>query len=654
MTACPFLTPLSEARFLMHRENDPSPSSPEPGDGPAPGPDTPPSVDWMEMPDVPAPVGLPSWLDMDLPALASAPELPEPPEPTAEAAAEAPPAPPLPPPTQEIPPRTLQLADLNELLASSRPEAVEEPVAVPGRAAAEEPSPGVCSAHKVPIARKGRGQTVGYGITARNTRPHPIHDFTIEHELPPGARLANTQPAAEVRGNRVVWKFGRVEPGMKTQVRVTAAPPAGEEFPPEGDFKISYSLKAAEPRPRLSLRVSGPKGAGVGDAVLVRVEVANRGDAPAEAASCCVELPAGLRPASGSLATFLLGTLAPGASSHLFLQLTASAAGEHVCVIVAEARGGRRAAARLTVTVAAPALRLSLDAPPPCLPGADVAGRVELSNDGNAPAEAVEVTLALPEEARPLSASDGGHCDPTAHRITWRLGSLAPGQTHTLAFAWHAELPAEGVLRARAEDARCAPVEAETRAVIGTGSAAEGGLLEELLGAIDAEMGSRLSEAAPRAAAARQTGDRYLVFTLADIDYAVPLANVLEAGVPPPATPVPHVPEWVVGVANLRGDVVSLVDLRGFLGLEAEAGGAGRRLLVVKARQEELTTGLLVDRLCGIRSLPEARLSGAEALGESPVAPFVRGITEEEGRVVVFLDLDRLLLSPAMRQFEAA
>lgn len=148
-----------------------------------------------------------------------------------------------------------------------------------------------------------------------------------------------------------------------------------------------------------------------------------------------------------------------------------------------------------------------------------------------------------------------------------------------------------------------------------------------------------------------RSGVRHVVFTTGGDTYALPLESVREIARMPQTFPVPNTPTWLAGVTNLRGDVVSVVDLGAFLGLEDGLGRADRRLLAVKATREDVFVGLIVDRVNGIRDLgadrPElpARCAGA-------LTPYISGVGESDGRMVVVLDADRLLLSPAMRQFE--
>lgn len=182
-------------------------------------------------------------------------------------------------------------------------------------------------------------------------------------------------------------------------------------------------------------------------------------------------------------------------------------------------------------------------------------------------------------------------------------------------------------------------------------------ILDEMVAAIDAGITLEAESSAPAAPAAskpwtRTAEEQLVVFTLGGVDYGVAIANLREVGRMPAVTPVPNVPSWVLGVANIRGDVVSLVDLRAFLGLEPYGRQTTARMLVARDRQEEVTAGLVVDQVKGIRYVTADRINPAASPIEDRVAPYLRGFTEQDGRLLVLLDLNRLLLSPEMRQFE--
>jgi purine-binding chemotaxis protein CheW len=146
----------------------------------------------------------------------------------------------------------------------------------------------------------------------------------------------------------------------------------------------------------------------------------------------------------------------------------------------------------------------------------------------------------------------------------------------------------------------------------------------------------------------------HLQFIVAGRDYAVALTNVLEIRSPASVTPLPHVPPWLLGVSNLRGDIVSVVDLRLFLGLPLARPDRQPRLLVAHSTQEHLTTGLLVDGARAICRLTDERITEVTTPVEQSVLPYLLGQAENGSRTLRVLDLERLLQSPEMRQFEEA
>jgi purine-binding chemotaxis protein CheW len=145
---------------------------------------------------------------------------------------------------------------------------------------------------------------------------------------------------------------------------------------------------------------------------------------------------------------------------------------------------------------------------------------------------------------------------------------------------------------------------------------------------------------------------RHVVFSIGTTDYAVPILSVSEVVRPLKITPVPNVPDWVLGVANLRGDIVSVVDLRVFFGQAVPESLPSNRMLVVHTENEDVTTGLIVDRAGGIFDLPQEQIRSPSAPIDDRVTPFMHGVSEINDRLLVVLDLNQLLLSTEMQQFQ--
>lgn len=147
-------------------------------------------------------------------------------------------------------------------------------------------------------------------------------------------------------------------------------------------------------------------------------------------------------------------------------------------------------------------------------------------------------------------------------------------------------------------------------------------------------------------------GVKHVLFVLNETQYAVPMENVLELQRLPRITPLPSVPAWLRGVTNLRGEVLSIVDLRSLLGLPVAETHVSQRLVVVHSMLEEIATGWIVDHVIGMRRLMTDDMLPASTLTTGASARFVSGLVEYDGQLIAVLDVNRILSSPEMRQFE--
>lgn len=142
---------------------------------------------------------------------------------------------------------------------------------------------------------------------------------------------------------------------------------------------------------------------------------------------------------------------------------------------------------------------------------------------------------------------------------------------------------------------------------------------------------------------------RYVVFSLADSKYAIPISNVVEMGRIPQITPVPYLPDWVQGVTNLRGDILSIIELRSFFGLPTQEQFGKARMLVVRSEQNRLTTGLIVDGVHGMRELTEDSFKPVTAALDDQILRFLRGLSVQDEGLLLVLDVDSILSSTEIR-----
>ena len=134
-----------------------------------------------------------------------------------------------------------------------------------------------------------------------------------------------------------------------------------------------------------------------------------------------------------------------------------------------------------------------------------------------------------------------------------------------------------------------------------------------------------------------------VTFYVGDLLLGAEISQVEEINRHIEMTPVPHAPESVRGVVNLRGEVVTVLDLRTILGLGRTAADRNTRNVIVNTAGTR--TGLLVDRIADVVNvrwneidLPPANLSGVQGR-------FLLGVYKLENELLSVLDVSEVLAS---------
>ncbi len=131
-----------------------------------------------------------------------------------------------------------------------------------------------------------------------------------------------------------------------------------------------------------------------------------------------------------------------------------------------------------------------------------------------------------------------------------------------------------------------------------------------------------------------------LAFRLGKEAYGVPVERVREVLRMRDITPVPHTPEFVLGVTSLRGKVLPVVDIGKRLGVSPGTRDDRSRIVVVSMENEE--TGMLVDRMTGVVRIPaEAFRPAPETIESGEGAEFLSGIARKDEVLYILLDIDK-------------
>jgi purine-binding chemotaxis protein CheW len=129
-------------------------------------------------------------------------------------------------------------------------------------------------------------------------------------------------------------------------------------------------------------------------------------------------------------------------------------------------------------------------------------------------------------------------------------------------------------------------------------------------------------------------------FVVGDVAYAVPIVHVQEIVAPLGLTELPHSPDAVAGVADHRGQVLPIIDLRARFRLPKAHDR--RRVKWILVRIEEKTFGLAVDRVTDVFGTGGVDIRPAPALGGGEDSRGIVGVTSYEGNLVFVLDVSRL------------
>jgi purine-binding chemotaxis protein CheW len=130
--------------------------------------------------------------------------------------------------------------------------------------------------------------------------------------------------------------------------------------------------------------------------------------------------------------------------------------------------------------------------------------------------------------------------------------------------------------------------------------------------------------------------------------YGVPITSLHEIVRVPEITAVPDAPEFMEGVINLRGKIVSVIDLRKRFGAREASVHRRNRILVVEHLGR--LSGLIVDSASEVLKIPGADVEPPPAVMQETGLTCVTGLCKYKGRLIMLLDMNKLLEFSGLRQ----
>ena len=138
---------------------------------------------------------------------------------------------------------------------------------------------------------------------------------------------------------------------------------------------------------------------------------------------------------------------------------------------------------------------------------------------------------------------------------------------------------------------------------------------------------------------------QYLTFQLAGEEYGVDILRVQEIKGWERATRIPHVPHYVLGVINLRGKVIPVIDLRRKFGFPAIEHTERTCIIVVDVDLSTVRVmmGIVVDSVSEVLNVSDAEMEETPDFGGRTTTDYILGLAKVKGAVKILLDLDRVL-----------
>ncbi len=158
-----------------------------------------------------------------------------------------------------------------------------------------------------------------------------------------------------------------------------------------------------------------------------------------------------------------------------------------------------------------------------------------------------------------------------------------------------------------------------------------------------------------QAHAAGADTDQYLTFMVAGEEYGVDILKVQEIKGWEAPTQIPNTPAYIQGVTNLRGTIVPIVGLRQRFALEQIPHGPTTVVIVLKVQAEgrERTVGVVVDAVSDVYDVPGAEMKPPPDFGSVISIEFVRGLATVEDKILIILDVDKLLGFKELAELDA-
>ncbi|WP_243438573.1 chemotaxis protein CheW [Fundidesulfovibrio soli] len=134
-----------------------------------------------------------------------------------------------------------------------------------------------------------------------------------------------------------------------------------------------------------------------------------------------------------------------------------------------------------------------------------------------------------------------------------------------------------------------------------------------------------------------------VTFNISQEEFGVDILKVQEIIRIMEITKVPRAPEFVEGVINLRGKVIPIIDLRKRFGMASRGHDSQTRIIVIEINQ--MIVGFVVDSVSEVLRIPASTVEPPPSIMSGIESEYISGVGKLEDRLLILIDLDKLLSS---------
>jgi purine-binding chemotaxis protein CheW len=134
---------------------------------------------------------------------------------------------------------------------------------------------------------------------------------------------------------------------------------------------------------------------------------------------------------------------------------------------------------------------------------------------------------------------------------------------------------------------------------------------------------------------------QYVTFRLDDETYGINVMQIQEVLRYSEIAPVPGSPDYVLGIINLRGNVVTVIDTRRRFGLNDADVTDSSRIVVMESADQVM--GILVDSVAEVVYLKSSEIETAPNVGSEESARFIQGVCNKNGELIILVEFDKML-----------